>query len=258
MSVGSRFLLNSNNEWWRLVAGASALVHTMLLYTWSDVISRSLQDLSLGIVKFIPNVLVAIVVLVFGWVVGAILGKIISQLVRALKVDNALRGAGLEALLHKGNMRLDMGAFLGGLAKWFVVIVFLIAAFDVLGLHQVNIFLQQVVLLFLPQVIISVLVLLVAAIIAETMKSIVVSSAQAADIAHAHFLGTVTKWAIWTFAILTALFQLGVATVFIETLFTGVIIALSLAVGLAFGLGGQQAAAEYITKIQKELSGKKK
>ena len=99
----------------------------------------------------------------------------------------------------------------------------------------------------------AVLILLIAALIAEVMQRIVTGSAKAADIASARFLGSVTRWAIWLFAILAALSQLNVAGAFVETLFTGIVIAISLAIGLAFGLGGQEAAARYIEHLRKDI-----
>ncbi len=229
----------------------------MLLETWTEVLTRSLQDLWLGIVDFAPSLIVALVIFVIGWIVGSVLGRVIAQVVRSLKVDNALRSAGLEEVLSRGGFSLDSGAFLGALVKWFVIVVFLVASLDVLGLNQVNVFLQEVVLLYLPQVIVAVLILLVAAVIAEVMQSVVAGAAKAADMSSAHFLGSVTKWAIWVFAVLAALNQLGVATAFVQTLFTGVVVALSLAFGLSFGLGGQDAAARYLDRLRGEIGSKK-
>jgi hypothetical protein len=229
----------------------------MILKTWSEVLAQSFQDLWLGLMNFVPNLVVAVVIFIAGWVFGALLGRVVSQIIKSLKVDNALRGAGLDVPLNKAGFRLNTGDFLGMLVKWFVIVAFLIAAFDVLGLTQVNDFLQQVVLLYLPQVIVAVLILLVAALIAEAMQSVVVGSAKAADIKSAYFLGSVTRWSIWTFAILMALYQLGVATAFVQTLFMGFVAALSLAAGLAFGLGGRDTAAGYLESWSKELRGGK-
>jgi hypothetical protein len=105
----------------------------------------------------------------------------------------------------------------------------------------------------LPQVIVAVLILLVSVVIADAVSKVVVGSAKAAGVRSANFLGTVTRWAIWIFAILAALVQLQIAVSFIQTLFTGVIVALSLAFGLAFGLGGQDAAAKWIEKTRSEI-----
>ena len=119
-----------------------------------------------------------------------------------------------------------------------------------------NVFLQEVVLLYLPQVIVAVLILLVAAVIAELARNLVTGAAKAANMLSANLLGSVAKWAIWIFAVLAALNQLGVATAFVQTLFTGVIVALSLGFGLAFGLGGQQAAASYLERLRGEVKDK--
>ena len=226
----------------------------MLIQTWAEVLTQSFQDLWLGIVDFVPNLVVALVIFVVGWVVGSVFGRVIAQVVKALKVDNALRSAGLDEVLSRAGFELDAGKFLGALVKWFIIIVFLVASLDVLGLNQVNIFLQEVVLLYLPQVIVAVLILLIAAVVAEVTQNLVVGAARAAEMTSARFLGSVTKWAIWIFAILAALNQLSVATAFVQTLFTGVEVALSLAVGLAFGLGGQDAAGRYIEKMRKEIA----
>lgn len=226
----------------------------MLLDTWTTVLTRSFQDLSAGVITYLPSLLVAIIIFVIGWLVGAGLGRIVAQVVRSIRVDNALKSAGFDEVVGRAGFSLDSGAFLGGLVKWFVIIVFLVASLDVLGLTQVNRFLNDVVLGYLPQVIVAVLILLVAAVIAEVVERIVTGAAKAAEMRSARFLGTAARWSIWVFAVLAALDQLQVATAFVQTLFTGVVVAISLAVGLAFGLGGQEAAGRYIERVRDEIS----
>lgn len=216
------------------------------------MLTQSFQGLWVGVIGFVPTLIVAIIIVVIGWAIGALLGRVISQIVKSLKVDEALRKAGVEEFLGHGGINLNTGNFLGGLVKWFVMLVFLIAALDVLNLTQVNEFLRSI-LAYIPQVIVAVLILIAASIIADALRKIVVSSAMAADVKSAGFLGSVTKWAIWIFAILVALSQLGIAAVLVHTLFTGFVVAVSLAFGLAFGLGGQEAAAKAIEKMGKEM-----
>lgn len=228
----------------------------MLLNQWSDVLALSFQNLWVGVVNFVPNLVVALVILVLGWLIGALLGRAVAQVFRSLKVDDALRRAGFENFLRRGGVHLDSGAFLGALVKWFVVIVFLVAAFDVLGLAQVNLFLQEVVLGYLPRVLAAALVLLVGGVVGDIAGRIVVTAAMTAGVRSAHFAGAIAKWAVWVFAILVALSHLGIATAFSQTLFTGVVIAISLALGLSFGLGGQEAASRYIERLRSEMSGR--
>ena len=225
-----------------------------MIENWSTVLQGSFQDIWMGFARFVPNLVIAIVIFLIGWFVGNLLGKVVAQIVRSIKVDHALRTAQVDQFLKRAGFHLDSGAFLGGLVEWFIVIAFLVASFEVLGLNQVNTFLQQVVLFYLPQVIVAALIILVAAVIAETMQKVVAGAAAAGGIKSANFAGSVARWAIWIFGILTALFQLGVAAPFIQTLFTGVVVAIAIALGLSFGLGGQDAAARFLEKIRQEIS----
>ncbi|KKT14837.1 MAG: Small-conductance mechanosensitive ion channel-like protein [Parcubacteria group bacterium GW2011_GWC1_43_30] len=228
----------------------------MLLNTWGEVLTLSFQNLWVGVVNFVPNLVIAIIILILGWLVGALFGRAIWQVFKSLKVDDALRRAGFDSFLHRGGIDLDSGAFIGALVKWFVIVMFLVAALDVLGLSQVNFFLQDVVLGYLPRVLAAALVLLVAGVIGDVTGRVVVTAARTAGLDSAHFVGAVAKWSVWIFAILVALSQLGIAAAFSQTLFTGVVIAVSLALGLSFGLGGQEAASRFIEKLRGEMSGK--
>ena len=226
----------------------------MPLQNSTDVLARSFGDLWSGVIGFLPELIIAIIIFIIGWIVGALLGRVVDQIVKAVKLDTALRSAGLEGVMSRAGFSLNSGRFIGGLVKWFIIVVFLVAALDVLGLSEVNNFLRDVVLLYLPRVFVAVLIMLVAVVIADVAQKLVVGSAKAANAMNAQFLGTLTRWAIWIFAALAALFQLGIASTFLQTLFTGVIVALALAFGLSFGLGGQAAAAEFIDKFKRDIS----
>ncbi len=226
----------------------------MIVQQWADVFTRSFQDLSWVVVQFAPRIVFAVVIFMIGWLIGAILGRIVAQLMRALKVDHALKGAGLEEVVTRAGFSLNAGKFVGELVKWFIVVIFLSASLEFLGLTQVTIFLQDVVLLYLPKVIVAALILILAAVIAEMAKSAVVASARAAGAHSVHLVGSVTKWSIWIFAVLAALVQIGIAVALLQTLFTGFVIAFALAFGLAFGLGGKEHASDFIAKLRKEVS----
>jgi len=224
----------------------------MIINTYGQALQASFQNLWWGMIAYLPNIIVAIIVLVLGWVIGTIVGRGIQQLFKSARIDEALKKTGADEMMHKGGMSLNTGAFVGGLVRWFIILVFLTASFEVLGLAQVNQFLQGVVLSYLPKVFVAVLVLLVAGVLGDAVQRFVSASARAADVRSAGMLGIVSRWAIWIFAFLIALSQLGIAAPFFQTFFTGFIIALSLAFGLSFGLGGQEAAADFIHKVRGE------
>ena len=226
----------------------------MIVSQSANVVQSSFTSLWFTVVQYLPAILAAVIVFVIGWIVGVVLYRIVVEIVKVLRVDDALRSAGLNEAAREAGFNLDVGKFLGTLVMWFIVIVFLVAALDILGLNRVTIFLQQVVLFYLPQVIVAALILILGAIVAEVVKGLVSGSARAAGAHGANLAGTVSKWAIWIFAVLAALDQLQVAPALIQTLFTGVVIALSLAFGLSFGLGGKEAATRTIERVRSEIA----
>jgi small-conductance mechanosensitive channel len=224
----------------------------MIIENWSDVFTRSLQGLWYGVISFIPDLVIALVIFAIGWILAAVVEKLVEAIIGALKVDSALKSAGFEDVMKRAGHNLNSGRFLGALVRWFVIVVFLMASFDVLGLSQVNGFLKDVVT-YIPQVIIAVLILMVAVVVANALQKIVVASAKAGHVKSAEMMGRVTRWAIWIFAVITALFNLGVAPGLIQSIITAVVAGGALALGLAFGLGGKDAAQRWLEKTTSHL-----
>ena len=219
-----------------------------------EVVTRPFDSVLGGVIDFIPDFLGALLLLILGWIIGAVLGKAVAELFRRIKViDNVLRSLGAEQILSKGGFSLDIGAFFGTLVKWFFIIIGLIAAVDVLGLSQVNVFLNRIVTDFLPDVIVAALILIVGAMLAHALHKVVTGGAKAADVPSSHFMGGIAKWSVWIFAILAALKQIGIAGDFASTLFQGIVAALAIALGLAFGLGGKDAASRYLDHLHSDI-----
>jgi len=224
----------------------------MYIKTWGEVFTQSLQNVWLGVASFVPNLIIALIILAIGWVLAVLIEKLVEHLFKALKIDTALKSAGLEDVIKRSGHNLNSGLFVGSLVKWFIIVVFLMSSFDVLGLSQFAIFLRQVVG-YLPQVIVAVLILMVAMVVGSVMERIVIASSKATNIRSAEMLGHITRWSIWIFAILTALFNLGIAPALIQTVVTGVLAGGALAIGLAFGLGGKDYAKGVIEDTMKKL-----
>jgi hypothetical protein len=225
-----------------------------VVQTWGGMFSESLLNLWYGFVSFVPSLLGAIILFFVGWILGAIIGKAIAQVITALKVDKLFESAGANTFMEKAGLRLNVGGFVGGIVKWFIIVVFLMASLQIIGLTQVNDFLREAVLYYLPKVIVASFVLVIATVIADAMQKLINASAKAVNIRSANMLGSVTKYAIWVFAFIIALSELGIATAFMQILFTGFIAALAIALGLAFGLGGKEAASRTIDHLSDRMS----
>ncbi|MFZ2832163.1 MAG: hypothetical protein WAZ40_03335 [Minisyncoccia bacterium] len=228
-----------------------------IISDWGVQLSSAFTGIGVQVLQFLPQLLLAIIIFIAGWVVGSVLSEVVEKIVKMIKVDAILESAGAKGLLNKAGFNLNTGAFLGGLVKWFIIIVFLVAALDILKLGAVNQFLTNVVLGYIPQVIVATLILVVAAVLADLSQKVLSGGAKALDSKHAGMVGGVARWSIWVVAILAALNQLGIAGGMMQTLFTGLVAMLALAGGLAFGLGGKEAAANYIEKLRGDISNRR-
>ena len=204
--------------------------------------------------EILPETLAAVIWFIIGWIVGVALYHVVVEIVKALRVNEALKATGLAETAHASGFNLDVGKFLGTVVQWFVVLVFLVAALEILGLAGVTFFLQQILLMFFPNVIVAALMIIIGAISAEVVRGLVIHSARAIGAHGANLAGTIAKWAILVFAILAALAQLGIGSALIQTLFQGIVVAVALSFGLAFGLGGKEAAARTIERVRSEIS----
>ena len=119
----------------------------MIVSQSANVLQNSFADLWYTVIQFLPAILAAIVIFIVGWIVGVILYRVVEQVVKVLRLDDALKAAGVNEFAREAGFNLNIGAFLGTLVQWFIVIVFLMTSLEVLGLSRVTIFLQQVVLL---------------------------------------------------------------------------------------------------------------
>lgn len=219
----------------------------------SDIVRNSLLTLWTGVAGFVPRLIAAIVVFLVGWLIAHALGKLAYHVVRVLHLDNALTKVGFRRAWERSGFRLDTPKLFYELVKWFFIIVFLMAATNILGLGEVTDFLRNV-LYYLPNVIVAAVILLIGILVAKFLEGIVRASVKAAGLVSANFLGMLTKWAVFVFAMLIALAQLKVADDIIKIVITGLIAAGALAMGLSFGLGGVKHAEEMIGQMKKRIS----
>ncbi len=225
----------------------------MLLQSWTEVTVNSFQAIWGGFISFLPSLLGALVIFFVGWAIAVGLEKLVAQLLRALRVDSGLEKLGLGQFFERAGIKMDFAGWVGAFVKWFLVLVFLLAATDILNLSEVSIFLRSI-LTYIPSVIVAVVILAVAFWLANILRKIARASVSASNIKAAAFLGAVTYWSILVFGLFAALIQLGIAFALLQTLITGLIAMLALAGGLAFGLGGKDAATSFLSRLRKEIT----
>jgi len=226
----------------------------MVFETWLQAIEDAFQQLWLGTLDFIPALVGALLVLIIGWLIAIIIGKIVSQILIQLRFNELFDKTDWKRALDKARFTVNPAEFLGAIVKWILVIVFLMAAAEILNLPGFVAFLSKLVN-FLPNVFVAALIFVVAVIVADIAEKIIVAAVEKMQVGYSHITGVIAKWAIWIIALFAILLQLGVAREMVQTLFTGIIAFFVIAGGLAFGLGGKEVAAEILQEVKRRVKG---
>lgn len=220
--------------------------------TWGEAITMSLIGLWERFFGFLPSLLGALLVFLFGLIVAIALGKVAEKLIALLQIDKVIEKMKFGERFKEAGIQIKVSKFFGELVKWFLVLVFLMASTDILNLTQVSAFLNSVIL-YIPNIVIATIILSVAFLLGNFVFHTVRSSTKVAGVMSASFLAIIAKWAVIIFGLLAALIQLGIAVSLVNTMFIGLVAALSIAFGLAFGLGGKEEAAMLLRKIREDL-----
>ena len=209
---------------------------------WGDAIFLSLSNALNAFLVAIPLVIGALLIIVVGWIIAGLLARVTSGILRRVGADRLF--AEHSGRVYGDRTQSIKPSVVGGeLVKWLVRLVFLVAAANVLGLTQVSELLNQV-LLWIPNLIVAAIILLIAPVLARFVRSAIEVGAGEMGFSNASLLGRIAEVAIVAFAVIIAINQIGIAANLVNTLFIGLVAAVALAFGLAFGLGGRDVAAE--------------
>jgi len=209
---------------------------------WRDSFFLAASAALNNLLAAIPAIIGALLILAIGWILSGILARLVSTLLERSGADRLFAEHGGE--VYGNRAQAFKPSVVGGeLVKWLIRIVFLVAAANVLNLPQVSELLNQV-LLWIPNLIVAAIILLVAPLIARFVRGVIEVGAGRMGFTNASLLGRIAEAAIVVFAVIVAVDQIGIAADLVDTLFLGVVAALAIAFGLAFGLGGRDVAAE--------------
>lgn len=211
-------------------------------------LTASFNSAFFATVNFIPRFLSGAIILIIGIIVGSLVKQIILSVSKTLKVEAYLRKYGVPELRED----FTWSNILAEIARWFVIIVFLVPTADVWGLPRIITVLNQF-LFYLPNVFVAAVIAIIGFVFARIAHDIVLASVKGVDPQTANTVAQSTRWAINVFVILAVLNQLGVATDLIKILFTGLVVMVALAGGIAFGLGGQGTAKDILEGLRRKL-----
>ena len=214
---------------------------------WSDAMFTSLAAAMALLFSAIPKIIAFGLILVAGWFIASLIERGLAAVLRSIRFNHFAERAGLSEFISRMGMNTDAAGMIGLIVKWFVRLIALVVAFDALGLPAVSEVLKQL-LLWLPNVVVALVVLVIGGLAAKALGNVVRGAASEAGLTNTNFLSKAAAIVVWAFAIVVAVNQLGIATELVNTLFMAVVGAVALGLGLAFGLGGRETAAEILRK----------
>ncbi|MBI2450563.1 MAG: hypothetical protein HYV47_03450 [Candidatus Nealsonbacteria bacterium] len=226
----------------------------MTIADWYSVTVGALQGLWQGFLNFIPALIGAIVVFVIGWFISTGVGKLVAGILKKLRFNQIFNKGNWDEALAKADIKADASAFVGAIIKWVLVIVFLMASVEILGLPGFAGFLDKIIG-YLPNVVVAAFIFVAAVIVADLTEKVVRVSVESMKIGYGHIVGVIVRWSIWVFAFLAILLQLRITPTLINTLFMGFVALIVIAGGVAFGLGGKDVAGEILRDLYKKLKG---
>ncbi|OHA76019.1 MAG: hypothetical protein A3I38_01635, partial [Candidatus Wildermuthbacteria bacterium RIFCSPLOWO2_02_FULL_47_10] len=139
---------------------------------WYSVTLSALQRLWEGLINFIPQFIGALVIFGVGWIIAVGVSRLVSELLKRVNFNQLFDRGGWKEALEKAEIKVDASDFVGAIFKWVLVIVFLLAAVDILGFRQFAVFLQNI-LGYLPNVIVAVLIFAVTVVVVDIVEKIV-------------------------------------------------------------------------------------
>jgi hypothetical protein len=212
---------------------------------WGEAFRTSVASALALFLGAVPKIIGFLAILIIGWFIASLLAKAVAALLRAIHFNDLANRSGFASFVNQMGVKHDPAGVIADVVRWFVRLIVLVVAFDALGLPAVSQVLQSL-LLWLPNLVVALVILVLAGLAANALADLIRGATARAGFSSPDLLANVARVGVWGFAIVAAVNQIGIAQTLVNTLFMGLIGALALALGLAFGLGGRETAAEIV------------
>jgi hypothetical protein len=207
-----------------------------------DTLAASFNQVVNDLVTALPAVIGALLILLVGYIIAKVVSGIVRRLLDRAGADRAFAERG-KAVYGTRASSIKPSSLAATIVFWVIMLVFLIAAANFLGWPQVSLLLNNFIG-WLPNLIVAVIILIAAPVVGRIVRGAVESGSAQMGMSSGSTLGRVAEIGVIAFAVLIAINQVGIATDLVNILFIGLVAALALAFGLAFGLGGRDVAGQ--------------
>jgi hypothetical protein len=204
-----------------------------------------------GVVRFVPGLLAALLILIIGLVIGWVVRVVARRALVVAKFDHFCDSSGVSQILS----RADIGAAPSGLVAtvlfWLVFLTFLMAGLRALDVDVINRLISEF-FLYLPRILAALAILLVGFLLANFLSRAALLAAVNAGVPSPRAISIVVKFLITILSFAMALEQLQIAKTIVIAAFIISFGAVMLGLALAFGLGGREVARRVLERQLKD------
>jgi hypothetical protein len=199
------------------------------------------------LVIFLPKLLIAFLVLLVGAALARTFRRVIVKLMETLRLSKAFKKTPIEHFLNDSELGGKIEDVIGSVLYWLVMLVVIHSTVSILGLTSLTVLIGRI-LSYLPSLFSSVIIVFFGILIAGLVESLVKGAIKSIDGKSSRLLGRISSYAVMVITVLAAISELGIASEFIFIIFVGFVVTVSLALGLAFGLGGKEVVSMALTQ----------
>lgn len=218
---------------------------TMLTESLQSSLAMISQQTINEVSIYLPRILASFFVLLVGTFVAKAFKRVVVRILQAFKLSSLVQQTPVEHFLKNADVAIKIEEVVGKLFYWLAMLVVLNTTVAVLGLDPVSVIFEKL-LSYIPHVFSAVLILFFGVLLAGFVESLTKGAIKSIDGRASRLLGKVSSYMVVTVSILAAISELGIASEFIMVLFIGFILMISLGVGLALGLGGQDVVRKIL------------
>lgn len=222
---------------------------------WQVILLEPAKVVFAQIGQFLVNVLLVVIILIVGWVLSKVIKSLVTQVLRAAKLDVLSDRIELDNLLAKGGIKHSLSELIGVICYWLAILVTVVVAVNAVGLTVAADLLNKIIL-YIPNVVAAIFILILGIFAATLLKNIVQTAASNIGVTQASFLANLTEIVIIAFAVLMTLEQLKIGIRVTEITLSIFLGSIGLGLALAFGLGCKDIMAKLVAEVVDKLKKK--
>lgn len=217
----------------------------------SSTLLQSLHRSLLRLADALPDLVLAVVLLMVGWLLAKLIRRLLIRLMRAGRVDEFAERSGLDDFLVRGGVEHTTVTIVAGAAYWLILAAVFVTLLDALGLRTAEVLIERLAVFF-PNLLVAIGILVFGSLFARVLGGLVFSYLSNVGSAAAAPIGALARYALLVFTVIMAAEQLAIATEVLISAFQIAFAAMCLAGALAFGLGGRDWAAGVIARYTRK------